>query len=178
MSEHQERGGGLKISAWAIRNPVPVAVLFLALVLAGLIAYMGLPVKEFPNLDFPLVTVTVTENGAAPAQMETQVTRPVEDALAGISNVHNVFSNVTQGVSTTNVEFEMGEDLQKKTDQVRSAVDRIRAQLPRDIDAPIIAQVEVDSAAILTYAVSAPGMSDADLSWFVDDTVARALQSA
>jgi HAE1 family hydrophobic/amphiphilic exporter-1 len=173
-----ERHGGLKISAWAIRNPVPVAVLFLALVLAGVIAYLGLPVKEFPNLDFPLVTVTVTENGAAPGQMETQVTRPVEDALAGISNVRNIRSTVTQGVSTTNVEFEMGENLQKKTDQVRSAVDRIRAQLPRDIDEPIIAQVELDSVAILTYAVSAPGMSDADLSWFVDDTVARALQSA
>jgi HAE1 family hydrophobic/amphiphilic exporter-1 len=170
--------GGLRISAWAIRNPVPVAVLFLALVVAGMIAYANLPVKQWPNLDFPLVTVTVTENGAAPAQMETQITRPVEDALAGISNVHNVFSNVTQGVSTTNVEFEMGEDVQKKSDQVRSAVDRIRAQLPRDIDEPIIAQVEVDSAPILTYAVAAPGMSDADLSWFVDDTVARALQSA
>jgi HAE1 family hydrophobic/amphiphilic exporter-1 len=169
---------GLRISAWAIRNPVPVAVLFLALVVAGVIAYSGLAVKQWPNIDFPLVTVTVTENGAAPAQMETQVTRPVEDAIAGVSNVRQVLSSVSQGVSTTNVEFEMGEDLQKKTDQVRSAIDRIRASLPRDIDEPIIAQVDVDSAPILTYAVQASGMGDTDLSWFVDDTISRALQAA
>jgi HAE1 family hydrophobic/amphiphilic exporter-1 len=177
-SSEPRRSGGLRISAWAIRNPVPVAVLFLALVLAGVIAYSSMPVVEWPNLEFPLVTVTVTENGAAPAQMETQITRPVEDAISGISNVHQVVSNVTQGVSTTSVEFEMGENLQKKTDQVRSAVDRIRASLPRDIDQPITAEVELDSAPILTYAVSAPAMTDAELSWFIDDGVSRALQAA
>ena len=174
----EEKHGGFRISAWAIQNPVPVAVLFLALVLAGMIAYAGLPVKQYPNITFPLVTVTVTENGAAPAQMETQITRPVEDALAGISNVEDIQSSVNQGSSVTSIEFEMGEDLQKKTDEVRSAIDGIRASLPRDIDEPIIKRVEVDSAPILTYAVSAPGMNDADLSWFVDDTLSRALQTA
>src|SRR5689334_7869687 len=128
-----EKHGGFRISAWAIQNPVPVAVLFLALVLAGMISYAGLPVKQFPNITFPLVTVTVTENGAAPAQMETQITRVVEDALAGLSNVEDVQSVVTQGSSVTSITFEMGEDLQKKTDDVRSAIDGIRAQLPRDI---------------------------------------------
>lgn len=178
LDHNAEKGGGFQISAWAIRNPVPVAVLFLALVLAGMISYAGLPVKQFPNITFPLVTVTVTENGAAPAQMETQITRPVEDALAGISNVEDIQSAVNQGVSVTSIQFEMGEDLQKKTDEVRSAIDGIRAQLPRDIDEPIIKRVEVDSAPILTYAVDSPGMNDADLSWFVDDTTSRALQSA
>ncbi|HKR87156.1 MAG TPA: efflux RND transporter permease subunit [Phenylobacterium sp.] len=173
-----EKHGGFRISAWAIQNPVPVAVLFLALVLAGMIAYAGLPVKQFPNITFPLVTVTVTQNGAAPAQMETQVTRVVEDALAGLSNVEDVQSVVTQGSSVTSIQFEMGEDLQKKTDDVRSAIDGIRAQLPRDIDEPIIKRVEIDGAPILTYAVTGHGMSDADLSWFVDDTLSRALQGA
>jgi HAE1 family hydrophobic/amphiphilic exporter-1 len=170
--------GGFKISAWGIRNPIPVAVLFLALMLAGMISYGGLAVKKFPNITFPLVTVTVTESGAAPAQMETQITRPVEDAMAGISDVEDIQSSVTQGVSTTSIEFEMGEDLQKKADEVRSAIDGIRANLPRDIDEPIVKRVEVDSAPILTYAVYSPGMSDADLSWFVDDTISRELQSA
>lgn len=170
-------GDGLKISAWAIRNPVPVAVLFLGLILAGMIAYAGLPVKNFPNLTFPLVTVTVTQNGAAPAQLESQITRPVENALAGLTDVEEISSSVNQGVSTTSIEFEMGEDLQQKTDEVRSAIDRIRAQLPRDIDEPIIQRVEVESLPVFTYAVSAPGMSDAELSWFVDDTIAREMQS-
>jgi HAE1 family hydrophobic/amphiphilic exporter-1 len=173
-----ERPPSFAISAWAIRNPVPVAVLFIALVLAGVISYGGLAVKQFPNVQFPVVAVTVTQNGAAPAEMETQITRPVEDALAGISDVRNIYSNVTQGVSTTSIEFELGQDLQKKTDDVRSRIAQTRAVLPREIDEPTVTRVELDSQPILTYAVEAPAMSDADLSWFIDDTVGRALQAA
>ncbi|HEY3695714.1 efflux RND transporter permease subunit [Phenylobacterium sp.] len=174
MSEDR---GGLRISAWAIRNPVAVAVLFLALVLAGIVAYGTLAVKQYPNLEFPIVAVTVTQSGASPAEMETQVTRPVEDAMAGISNIKNIYSTVTQGVSTTTLEIELGEDIQKKTDEVRSRIDQVRAQLPREIDAPTINQIEIEGQPILTYAVASPGMSDEALSWFVDDTVARALQA-
>jgi len=174
-----EQHRSFAISSWAIRNPVPVAVLFLGLVLAGLIAYTGLPVKQYPNVQFPIIAVTVTENGAAAGEMETQITRPVEDSLAGISGVKNVQSTVTQGVSTTSMEFEIGEDLQKKTDEVRSQIAQARAILPRDIDEPIVQQIEIDSAApILTYAVAAPAMSDDQLSWFIDDTVSRELQGA
>jgi len=110
--------------------------------------------------------------------METQITRPVEDAVAGLSDVKRIQSVVTQGSSATNIEFEMGVDLQQKTDQVRTKMEQLRAQLPRDIDAPTVARVELDSAPILTYAVAAPAMDEAQLSWFVDDTVARALQGA
>ena len=167
----------VRISAWAIKNPVPVAVLFIALVLAGLVAYTGLPIKQYPNVSFPVVAVTVTESGAAPDQMETQVTRPVEDAMSGIANVRNIQSTVTEGVSTTSMEFELGEDLQKKTDEVRQRVAQVRAQLPRDIDEPVVQRVEIEDRPILTYAVAAPGLSDQDLSWFVDDTVSQTLQA-
>ncbi|RYE74065.1 MAG: efflux RND transporter permease subunit [Myxococcales bacterium] len=178
MSDAHASGGGdgLKISAWAIKNPVPVAVLFVALLLAGMVAYTGLYVKMFPNVQFPMVSVTVTQNGAAPGEMETQITRPIEDAMAGIPNVKNIYSTVTQGVSSTNIEFELGEDLQKKTDEVRSRVDQARAVLPREIDEPTVTRVELDSQPILTYAVTAPEMSDVELSWFVDDTLGRLLQ--
>ena len=166
----------LKISAWAIRNPTPVALLFIALVIVGIASYMALPVKQFPNVSFPAVTVTVTQNGAAPGEMETQITRPIEDALASIPNVKTVRSSVVQGASTTTLEFELGEDLQKVTDQVRSKVDQARAQLPREIDEPTVQRLEIDSAPIMTYAVSASGVSQTDLSWFIDDTVSRTLQ--
>ncbi len=178
MSEQHHPSGTpqLKISAWAIRNPTPVALLFIALVIVGIAAYLALPVKQFPNVSFPAVTVSVTQNGAAPGEMETQITRPIEDALASIPNVKTVRSSVVQGASTTTLEFELGEDLQKVTDQVRSKVDQARAQLPREIDEPTVQRLEIDSAPIMTYAVSAPGMSQTDLSWFIDDTVTRTLQ--
>ncbi|WP_332766078.1 efflux RND transporter permease subunit [Phenylobacterium sp.] len=168
--------GGMRISAWGIMNPVPVAVLFAALVLAGVFAYAGLTVKMYPDVSLPMVSVTVTQNGAAPGEMETQITRPVEDAVASLANVKNVYSTVTQGVSSTNIEFELGEDLQKKTDEVQSRIDQARSVLPREIDEPTVARVEFDNLPIMTYAVAAPAMSDVELSWFVDDTLARALQ--
>jgi HAE1 family hydrophobic/amphiphilic exporter-1 len=167
----------LGLSTWAIRNPVPVAVLFIALTIAGLMSYGNLPVKLYPNVQFPAVSVTVTQSGAAPGEMETQITRPVEDALAGIPNVKNIYSTVTQGVSVTSVEFELGEDLQKATDDVRSRIDQTRAILPREIDEPTVQRIELDSQPIMTYAVAAPNMSDVELSWFVDDTLGRALQA-
>ncbi|MDR6531861.1 HAE1 family hydrophobic/amphiphilic exporter-1 [Caulobacter rhizosphaerae] len=172
----EHKTGELRISAWAIKNPIPVAVLFIALIIAGIGCYMGLPIKQFPNVEFPAVTVTVTQSGAAPGEMETQVTRPIEDAVASISNVKTIRSSVVQGASTTTIEFNLGEDLQKVTDEVRSKVDQTRSLLPREVDEPIVQRLEITSAPIITYAVSAPNMSATELSWFIDDSVTRALQ--
>jgi HAE1 family hydrophobic/amphiphilic exporter-1 len=173
MSEERHLG----FSAWGIRNPIPVAVLFIALVLAGLVSYSALPIKNFPNIEFPAVLVTVTRNGAAPAEMESQITRPVENATAGLSNLDSVNSTITQGSSTTVVQFQLGTNIQKATDDVRSKIDQIRNDLPRDIDPPIVQRLEVDSQPIVTYAVAAPTMSTPALSWFIDNTIARTLQA-
>ncbi|HLZ82509.1 MAG TPA: efflux RND transporter permease subunit, partial [Caulobacteraceae bacterium] len=160
----------LRISAWAIRNPIPVAVLFLAAVLAGAVAFFSLPIKNYPNIDFPIVKVTVTRSGAAPTDMEAQVTRPLENALAGMANVDSIFSNVSQGMSLTQIEFTLDQDPQKVADDVRSKVDQVRNDLPRDIDPPVIERREFDDQSIMTFAVANPGMSSAQLSWFIDDT--------
>jgi HAE1 family hydrophobic/amphiphilic exporter-1 len=167
----------LRISTWGIQNPVPVAILFLALVLLGTASYMKLPIKQRPNVTFPNVVITITENGAAPSEMETQITRPIETAMAGLPDVETIQSTITRGVSTTQIEFPLSEDMQKMTDQVRTRVDQTRVSLPRDIDPPTVQRADIDSEAILTYAVSAPAMTDVDLAWFIDDTVARALQA-
>ena len=165
------------VSAWAIRNPVPVAILFIALAIAGFSAYHRLPIKQFPNIQFPAVNVTVTQSGAAPAEMENQITRPVENAMSGIAYVKHITSAVSLGSSSTTLEFELGTDMQKATDDVRTAIDRERANLPPGIDPPLVQRIDIDSAPILTYAVFAPNMSDAQVSWFIDDTVARSLQA-
>jgi HAE1 family hydrophobic/amphiphilic exporter-1 len=166
-----------RVSEWAIRNPIPVAVIFIAAVLAGLVSYLGLPIKNYPNVEFPSVMVQVTRNGAAPVEMENQIARPVENALAGLSNVESINSTITQGESDTFVQFELGENLQKATDDVRSKVDSIRNTLPKDIDPPITQRLEVDDQPIITYAVDAPAMSSTELSWFIDNTIARTLQA-
>ena len=167
----------LRISAWAIRNPTPVVLLFVALTIAGLMSFAGLPIKNFPNVALPFVVVSVTESGAAAQEMENQITRPVEDAMAGISNIKHLTSTVVLGASTTVVEFELGTDMQKATDDVRTAVDRTRAILPPGIDPPYVQRIDADTQPIVTYAVASSRMSPADLSWFVDDTAARAVQA-
>ena len=166
----------LRISTWAIQNPVPVAILFIALVLAGAVSYTKLPIKQRPNVTFPAISVTVTEAGAAPSEIETQITRPIENALAGLPNIETIQSTVSRGVSSTRVEFPLNQDIQRMTDDVRTRVEQTRVQLPRDIDPPTVQRLDIDSEAILTYAVAAPQMSDVDLSWFIDDTVSRTLQ--
>ena len=167
----------LRISAWAIRNPTPVTLLFVALTIAGLMSFASLPVKQFPNVAPPVVFVSVSESGAAPQEMENQITRPIEDSLASISNVKHVTSTVVLGSSTTVLEFQLGTDMQKATDDVRTAVDRTRAILPPGIDPPYVQRVETVDGPIVVYAVGSNRMSPAETSWFVDDTVSRAIQA-
>lgn len=165
----------LKISAWAIRNPIPVVLLFIVLIIAGLSGYRSLPIKLYPDVSFPIVQVSVTLSGAAASEVETQITRTVEAAVSNVAGVKHVQSVVTQGVSSSTIEFEIGEDPQEATDEVRAAVDRIRSSLPASIEEPIIQRFDIDSAPIVTYAVSTDTMTDVELSWFVEDTVARRL---
>ncbi|WP_149536562.1 efflux RND transporter permease subunit [Siccirubricoccus phaeus] len=166
------------ISAWAIRSPVPTAVLFLLLGLAGLAAWPLLRVNNMPDVDLPVVTVTVAQPGLAPTELEAQVTRRVEDALSGITEVRHIYSTVTDGLSTTIVEFRLGKNIDQATNDVRDHVGEIRAQLPADISEPVIRRMEATGGAILTYTAAAPGLSPAALSWFIDDTVAKALLAA
>src|SRR3984957_18393841 len=169
----------LRISAWAIRTPTPVAVLFIALVIAGLLSYLTLPIKNYPNVEFPVVIVDVTQSGAAPSELKTQVTRPVEDAVSGIADIQTIASTVSQGDSSTRIQFNLGTNMIKATDDVRAKIDAVRNQLPREIDPPTVSRFDFDDQPIITYSVSpAPGvsMSDADLSWTVDNDIARLLQ--
>jgi HAE1 family hydrophobic/amphiphilic exporter-1 len=167
----------IRISAWAIRNPTPVAILFVALSIWGLIAYGQLPIKHYPNVNFPVVTVSITQSGAAASEMENQITRPVENAIATVQHVKHISSSVTLGASTTGIEFDLGTDMQKATDDVRTAIDRVRPNLPSTIDAPQVTRVDVDGAPILTYAISSNELTPTELSWFVDDTLSTQLQA-
>jgi hydrophobe/amphiphile efflux-1 (HAE1) family protein len=166
----------LNVSAWAIRQPVPSLVMFIVLMALGIFSFQNLPVARFPNIDVPVVSVAITQSGAAPAELESQVTKKVEDAVAGIVGVKHIQSNIVEGNSTTVVQFELGVPVDRATNDVKDAVARIRSDLPRTIDDPITQRVDIEGLPILTYAASAPAMTPEELSWFVDDTVSRRLQ--
>jgi hydrophobe/amphiphile efflux-1 (HAE1) family protein len=164
------------ISGASIRNPIPPLVLFAVLLVLGIFAFLVIPITNSPNIDIPVVTVTVTEAGAAPAELEAQVTKKVEDAVASVNGVKHITSTVTDGTSLTQIELRLEISSDRALNEVRDAISTIRAELPRTIDEPIIQRVDFSSQPIQTYAASAPGMTLEQLSWFVDNTVARALQ--
>jgi hydrophobe/amphiphile efflux-1 (HAE1) family protein len=163
-------------SAWAIRNPVPPTLLFIVLTVLGLMSFSTLPITRFPNIDIPLVAVTIVDPGVAPSELETQVTKRVEDAVTNLTGVKNVVSNITEGQSQTLIEFRLEVETQTAVNDVKDAVERIRGDLPASAEAPIVNRIDVEGQAILTYAVAAPAMTIEELSWFVDDTVIRKLQ--
>jgi multidrug efflux pump subunit AcrB len=166
----------MNFSAWSIRTPTPAILLFILLTIAGLIAFRGIGVQYLPDMDFPMATVTASLPGASPEQLQAEVTRPIEDAIASIGSVRHQTTVINDGVSSTLVEFAFEQNLQDGLSDIRDAVTRIRASLPDDLQEPVISRVNVSSgAALLTYAVSAPGMDEADTSWFVDDVVTKAL---
>ena len=166
----------MNFSAWAIRNPIAPLLAFGLLLLLGIHSFFGLPITRFPNIDVPIVSVSVTQAGAAPAELETQVTREVEDAVAGIAGVDFIQSTVNDGVSTTAIMFKIEVPSDKALQDVKDAIDRIQSDLPATSDTPQVTKIDVESQAIQTFAISSPSMSLEELSWFVEDTVKRALQ--
>ncbi|QIB34099.1 efflux RND transporter permease subunit [Ancylobacter pratisalsi] len=166
----------LNISAWAIRKPVPSIVLFVVLTAIGLYTFDRLPITRMPNIDVPIVSVVVTQPGAAPSELESQVTKRVETAIAGVQGVKHISSSISEGSSVTTVEFQLETLVDRAVNDVRDAVTGIRSELPQGIEEPLIKRVDIEGMAIVTYAASAPAMTPDELSWFVDDTVIRALQ--
>ena len=163
------------ISAWAIRNPVSPLVLFAALLLAGLVSFMRMDVNQQPDISFPMAQVMVTQPGAAPSELETQVTQRVEAAVRGISGVDEITSSVSEGQSITNVQFQIGTPVDRAVNDVKNAVDQIRSDLPEGILEPQVTRVDIDGGPIAYFSAEATDMTLEELSWYVDNTVAKRL---
>ena len=162
------------LSSWSIRNPVPVLVLFMVLTVAGIIGFIALRINNTPDVDIPVVTISVAQPGAAPSELETQVTRIVEDAVAGLGSVKHITSTVSDGISVTSIQFQLGVNLDRMTNDVRNAVASVRGDLPGDAEEPVVARVDA-SGVLFIYAVRAPDMTPAERSWFIDNDVAKHL---
>lgn len=163
------------LSEWSIKRPVPVLVISLVLMVMGLFAFFHLGIDADPNIDIPGVVVYVRQSGAAATELETQVTKRVEDAVAGLGNIDQITSEVQDEQSVTRIEFNLGIDVDRATNDVRNAIAQIRSFLPQDIDEPIINRLEFTESSIMTYVVAAKTRSVEDLSYLVDQTISPAL---
>src|SRR5687768_2700009 len=136
------------ISAWSIRNPVPPLVIFFALTLAGIVSFMRMDVNNNPDVSFPAVQVIVSQPGAAPAELETQVTQRVEAAVRGVNGVDEISSFVNEGNSRSFVQFDIGTPVDRAVNDVRNAIAIIRGDLPEGILEPQVVRVDIDGGPI------------------------------
>jgi multidrug efflux pump subunit AcrB len=164
------------ISSWAIRNPVPPIVLFVALLLAGVMSFMRMDVNGDPDIEFPAVSITVMQPGAAPSELETQVTQRVEAAVRGVSGVEEITSSVREGSSNTFVSFVIGTPVDRATNDVRDAISQIRGDLPEGILEPQVSRQDFGQQ-LAIFSIQTSDMTLEQLSWFVDNDVAKRLLS-
>ena len=165
------------ISAWSIRNPVIPLVAFSVLLLAGIISFARMDVVNNPDVEFPAVNVTISQPGAAPTEIENQITQIVESGVRSINGVKTISSTAREGSSSTFVEFEIGTDPNDAVSEVKNAVDSIRGSLPDGILEPRISKQEIAGGFLGIYAVQADDMTIEQLSWFIDDTISKRLLS-
>ena len=165
----------LNISAYSIKNPLVAILLFILLTMGGIYGFMQMKVQQFPDIDLPAVVVTVTLPGAAPNQLENDVAKKIENKIASIEGVKHMSTTLQTGAATVVTEFALEKDIQEAVDDVRSAVGEVRGDLPAAANDPIISKVTTAGMPVVTYTVSADGISVEDLSWFVDDTINRRL---
>jgi multidrug efflux pump subunit AcrB len=167
----------MNVSAWSIRNPTPAILAFVMLSLMGIMGFRAMKIQQFPDIDLPTVTVKASLPGASPVQMETEVARKLENSLANTQGLKHLYTKVQDGTVTITAEFRLEKNTQEAVEDVRSAVTRVRSDLPRDLLEPTVAKMELSGMPILTYTIASQGMSDEELSWFVDNTVTKSLLS-
>jgi multidrug efflux pump subunit AcrB len=166
----------LNISAWSIRNPLPSIVFSIILLALGWVSFTKLAVTRLPSADIPVISVAVSQFGAAPAELESQVTKTIEDGVSGVEGVRHISSSITDGLSLTTIQFALETNTDRALNDVKDAVTRVRSNLPQNVNEPLIQRVDVIGLPIVTYAAISPGKTPEQLSYFVDDVVKRALQ--
>ncbi|MDX9873430.1 MAG: efflux RND transporter permease subunit [Spongiibacteraceae bacterium] len=156
------------LSDISIKRPVFASVISLLLIAFGLVAFERIPLREYPDIDSPIVTVRTEYVGANSAVVENRVTRPLEERLAGIEGIRSITSSSFDGLSTITIEFELSRDIDAAANDVRDRVAQARRELPDDIDPPEVEKTDADNVPILWLNLSGEGMSILEISDFAD----------
>ena len=165
----------MNVSSWSIKNPIPAVMLFVLLAFAGSLSFNAMKVQNFPDIDLPTVTVSASLPGAAPAQLETEVARKLENSVATVQGLKHIYTKVQDGGVTVTAEFRLEKPVQEAVDDVRSAVSRVRGDLPADVRDPVVSKVDLAGQPVLAFTIASSRMDAEALSWFVDNDVSRKL---
>ncbi|RYX96843.1 MAG: efflux RND transporter permease subunit [Comamonadaceae bacterium] len=167
----------MNVSSWSIKNPIPAIMLFVLLTFAGALSFKAMKVQNFPDIDLPTVSVSAALPGAAPAQLESEVARKLENAIATTQGLKHIYTKVQDGGVTLTAEYRLEKPVQEAVDDVRAAVSRVRGDLPADVRDPVVNKVDIAAQPVLAFTIRSPRMDDEALSWFVDNEISRKLLS-
>jgi multidrug efflux pump subunit AcrB len=167
----------MSFATWSIRNPIPSVLLFLLLTIAGIRGFALLPVQDLPDIALPSVSISAVLPGATPTQLETEIARPMEDAVSALEGVQHVTTSVTEGAVRIEAAFSLETSLSDAQIRTKDAIDSIRSDLPAAMLQPTVSSTSFAVAPILVIAVESSRMDETNLSWFIDDTVTRAIRS-
>nr|NJM03468.1 efflux RND transporter permease subunit [Desulfobacula sp.] len=167
----------MNFAIWSIKNPIPPILLFILLTFAGLYGFSRFTIQDLPDIDFPQIEVSLSLPGAAPSQLETELARKVEDSIAAISGVKHISTSITEGSVRMAISFDLEKDISDALIETKDAIDRIRPDLPTDLEAPTVSAARIDGDALMTYAVSSAKLNEEALSWFIDDTLSKRFMS-
>lgn len=165
----------MNFSAYSIKNPLIAILIFTLMTVGGILGFRAMKIQQFPDIDVPAVIVTVSYTGASPAQLETDVAKKIENQITGIEGVKHIRSTLQTGVATIHTEFTLEKDLSEAVNDVRSALDEIASDLPAAAEEPVITKVSTAGFPVVSYSVASDNMSEAELSWLVDDTLNKRL---
>ncbi len=165
----------MNFATWSIHNPIPSILLFIMLTLAGVYGFKNLPIQNLPDIELPTAVVSITLPGAAPAQLETEVARKVEDSIATVSGIKHISTSISDGAVAITIQFVLEKPLSDALIETKDAVDHVRADLPTDVLPPTVSAVRVGGQPLMTFTISSTRMDEESLSWFVDDTVSKTL---
>lgn len=165
----------MNISAFFIRHPIPGLLLFILLSIAGFFGFSKMTVKLFPDIDVPIVVVTVPVPGGAPEQLENDVARKIEDKLASLTGLNHLFTTLVDHAVTIIAEFRIEKPVQEAVDDVRSAVNEVRSDLPASAENPIITKMNINEQPLFIYTITSSELDAGELSWYIDNDLTKAL---
>src|SRR5258708_3530874 len=165
-----------KLAEICVRRPIFATVIILSLVVVGVFAYLQLGLDRFPKVDIPTITITTRLVGAAPEEIETDITDKVEEAVNTISGIDQLQSVSSEGTSQVIVSFILEKNLDVAAQEVRDKVNTVLANLPKDADPPIILKIDPDAIPVLGIALSGPAPIR-DITEFADKKLRRRIES-
>ncbi|SHI21503.1 efflux RND transporter permease subunit [Desulfosporosinus lacus] len=160
----------------SLKRPVFATVIVIALLALGALSYIGLPINENPEVDVPMITVTISLPGTAAEQLETKVTKKVEEAVGQISGVKHISSTITESFSQTMIQFSSGTQVNVAAQEIKDKISSIRGTLPQDINEPIVQKFDLAAVPIISFVVTSP-LSNKDLSQVVEDEITKKLNT-